>query len=139
LLLALGDSRGRTLRESLRLASPLNLVLALLLPALVILASPLATYLRDRILWAAFEFGKSFPPDFRSYFGSQRSSQLARFFPALVEEIGWRGYLQPRLIRGYGLYRGVFLVGIVWAAFHFSSDFSWSYTTLKILMWLATP
>jgi membrane protease YdiL (CAAX protease family) len=52
---------------------------------------------------------------------------LLLFFPALLEEIIFRGFLQPRFTQRYGLYRGIFLVGIVWSAFHFPSDFSFSH------------
>jgi membrane protease YdiL (CAAX protease family) len=40
------------------------------------------------------------------------------------EEAIFRGLLQTRFIQKYGMYRGMFLVGIVWAAFHFFSGFS---------------
>jgi uncharacterized protein len=53
---------------------------------------------------------------------------------ALVEEIAWRGYLQPRLISRYGLYRGVFPLGIVWGIFHFPSDFNSRMTLTQILI-----
>ena len=49
------------------------------------------------------------------------------FFPALIEEIIFRGFLQPRLAQRYGLFRGIFLVGIIWSAFHFPSDVSFSH------------
>jgi membrane protease YdiL (CAAX protease family) len=52
---------------------------------------------------------------------------LLLFFPALIEETIFRGFLQPRFTQRYGLYRGIFLVGVVWAAFHFPSDFSFSH------------
>ena len=41
---------------------------------------------------------------------------------ALAEEIGWRGYLLPKLIAKFGRFWGIFWVSIVWAAFHFSGD-----------------
>jgi membrane protease YdiL (CAAX protease family) len=47
-------------------------------------------------------------------------------FPPFFEEMNFRGVLQTQFLRRYGVYRGLFLVGIVWAAFHFSSDFSFS-------------
>lgn len=38
---------------------------------------------------------------------------------ALGEEIGWRGYLVPRLARIYGFDRTAVLSGLIWAAWHF--------------------
>src|SRR5207249_11697437 len=37
--------------------------------------------------------------------------------------------LQHRFVQRYGIYRGIFLVGIVWAGFHFVSDVSFSRLT----------
>lgn len=41
----------------------------------------------------------------------------------------FRGLLQRRFVQRYGIYRGIFLVGIVWAAFHFVSDVFFSRLT----------
>ncbi len=48
---------------------------------------------------------------------------LTLVIPAFCEEILFRGLLQKRFIHRYGMYRGVFLACITWAAFHFYSDF----------------
>jgi membrane protease YdiL (CAAX protease family) len=48
---------------------------------------------------------------------------LTLVIPAFCEEILFRGLLQKRFVYRYGMYRGVFLVCISWAAFHFYSDF----------------
>jgi membrane protease YdiL (CAAX protease family) len=83
-------------------------------------------YTFDRFQWALQEFGTVPQPDFRSYFSTPDKWLLLLVFSALFEEIIFRGLLQPRFIQRYGLYRGIFLVGVVWAAFHFVSDFSFS-------------
>jgi len=44
------------------------------------------------------------------------------FFGAFFEEVVFRGLLQTTFIGRYGLYRGIFLTGIIWAAYHFNSD-----------------
>lgn len=37
---------------------------------------------------------------------------------ALGEEVGWRGYMQPRLTARYGVTHGVVLAAAIWAAWH---------------------
>jgi membrane protease YdiL (CAAX protease family) len=38
---------------------------------------------------------------------------------ALGEEIGWRGFLLPRLVRRSGFTRGCFISGCIWAVWHY--------------------
>jgi membrane protease YdiL (CAAX protease family) len=83
-------------------------------------------YLVDRTLWAAHDFGRLDAPQFASYFGVPHAGLFLMVFPAFFEEMIFRGVLQTQFLRWYGVYRGLFLVGIVWAASHFSSDFSFS-------------
>ena len=40
------------------------------------------------------------------------------FVPALGEEYGWRGFLQPALVKRYGLITGLTLTGLVWGLWH---------------------
>ncbi len=42
------------------------------------------------------------------------------FLLAIGEEIGWRGFLQPRLTALFGLKRALILTGVIWAAWHAS-------------------
>ena len=39
-------------------------------------------------------------------------------FPALGEEVGWRGYMMPRLKERFGLLNGRLLGGAVWGVWH---------------------
>ncbi|WP_216382646.1 CPBP family intramembrane glutamic endopeptidase [Arcanobacterium phocae] len=41
-----------------------------------------------------------------------------QFLGALVEEVGWRGFLQPLFVKRFGAIWGASLVGIIWAAWH---------------------
>jgi len=43
---------------------------------------------------------------------------LAGGLLAVGEEIGWRGYLQPRLVARFGPLRGLAILGLVWALWH---------------------
>ncbi len=58
------------------------------------------------------------PPDLRRLAASSAIS-LAILVPlALGEEIGWRGFLQPRFERLFGPRRGIVAVALVWALWH---------------------
>jgi membrane protease YdiL (CAAX protease family) len=123
LCVAMGSSRRETLKQSLPIPPATYLGLGIFLPTVVSTLLPILQYLFDRIHWAAYDFGRLGPPVFSSYFWPlPRWPYFFLILSALVEEIGWRGYLQPRFITRYGLYRGIFLVGIVWAVFHFPLD-----------------
>lgn len=37
---------------------------------------------------------------------------------ALGEEVGWRGYLTPRLVKRFGFTGGSLLTGLIWATWH---------------------
>jgi membrane protease YdiL (CAAX protease family) len=90
-------------------------------PIGVSLIISVGNYVFDRVLWA-HGFGVYWVPEFRTYFDFPDPWLLLLFFGAFFEEIVFRGLLQPRFIHRYGIYRGIFLVAIVWAAFHFFSD-----------------
>jgi membrane protease YdiL (CAAX protease family) len=108
-LLLVGGRWREVLRSSLRLPLPEYFGIALFLPVAIYSISLTFPRVLDRL------HGINSLPLYDSFF--------ALFLLALVEEIAWRGYLQPRFIARFGLYRGIFFVGIVWAAFHFSGDF----------------
>jgi membrane protease YdiL (CAAX protease family) len=132
---AMGPTRRESLKRSLRIPSVLYTGLGILLPTIVWAALPTLQYLFDRIHWAAYDFYRFPPPAFLSYFSPlPRWLYLMMFFSALAEEIAWRGYLQPRFISRYGLYRGIFLVGVVWAVFHFPLDSYWRTGVTDVLI-----
>ncbi len=122
-LLAMGRGRREALRSALRLPSPKYLGIAALIPAALACLRPLVSYLWARNQWGLNDIGRYAPPNAAQYFVLPEAALLWRLLPALVEEIAWRGYLQPRFIRKYGIVRGIFFVGIVWGAFHFAGDF----------------
>jgi membrane protease YdiL (CAAX protease family) len=121
----LGKPGRDAARTSLNLPEPRNALLGLILAFAVSSLIPGTQYLADRAHWAAHDFGKLAPPQFSSYFGVTNAWQpwlLLMAFGAFAEEILFRGLLLPKLLGRYGLYRGIFLTGIVWAAIHFRSD-----------------
>jgi membrane protease YdiL (CAAX protease family) len=128
-LCIMGSEARQTVRSSIRLPTLRWSLLALAFPACIDLLISTGQYAVDRAHWAAHDFGRLEPPQFGSYFGVPDIWFLLLFFAALFEEVIFRGLLQPRFIHRYGLYRGIFLVGIVWAASHLYSDFSFSHFT----------
>ena len=94
-------------------------------------------YLFDRAQWVTHSFGNNFSPAIGTYFDLPDPWLLLAFFPALFEEIVFRGWLQKRFIQRYGVNRGIFLVGIAWAAFHFYSDRHSKQSDLEVLWSLA--
>lgn len=44
---------------------------------------------------------------------------MGPFIWAMLEEIGWRGYLQPKLINVLGFHQGILLTGFIWAVWHY--------------------
>jgi membrane protease YdiL (CAAX protease family) len=83
-------------------------------------------YLIDRAQWAPIQFGNEMPPQPATYFNLPSVWLLSMFFGAFFEELVFRGLLQTIFFRRYGLYRGIFLTNIVWAAYHFNSDASFT-------------
>ncbi len=121
----LGKQGRDAARISLRLPEPRYALLALALAFAVSGLIPGAQYLVDRAHWAAHDFGKFAPPQLSSYFDLNNAWQpwvLLMAFGAFAEEIVFRGLLLPRFLSRYGLHRGIFLTGIVWATIHFRSD-----------------
>jgi membrane protease YdiL (CAAX protease family) len=89
-------------------------------------------YLVTRTNWAIYAFHQTFAPEFASYFDLSRAWDpwlLLLTFGAFAEEFVFRGLLLRKLMFRYGLHRGIFLTGIVWAAYHFRSD---SYSGLSV-------
>ena len=131
--LGIVGKQGRaTARRLIRLPGLRWPLLALGLPIGIDTLISVGQYAFDRTGWAAHGFGTLGPPQLASYFKVPDIwGLLLPFVPAFFEEVIFRGLLQTRFIRRYGMYRGIFLVGIVWAAFHFYSDFSFRHFTYQ--------
>jgi membrane protease YdiL (CAAX protease family) len=128
-LCIMGREGREAVRNSIRLPDLRWPLLALAFPIGIDLFISTGQYILDRVQWAANDFGKFAPPQFGSYFNAPDIWLLLLFFAAFFEEVIFRGLLQTRFIHRYGVFRGIFLVGIVWAAFHFFPDFSFLRST----------
>jgi membrane protease YdiL (CAAX protease family) len=128
-----GRSFRETVRASVRLFQPLYLVISAAVPFGIALIISTGNYLFDRSIWAEHEFGYQAAPLFGGYFTFPNPWLLLMFFAALYEEIVFRGFLLKILDLRYGLYRGMFLTGIIWAAFHFHSDATFNRTEQSML------
>ncbi|PYU68996.1 MAG: hypothetical protein DMG49_14580 [Acidobacteria bacterium] len=124
-----GKEGRQVMWKTIRLPEPTYAGLSLAIPIGIAVLLSTGRYLFDRAQWVAHNFGNMNPPQFGSYFTFPDPWLLLVFFPALFEEMIFRGLLQRRFIERYGIYRGIFLVGIVWAGFHFVSDISFSRLT----------
>jgi membrane protease YdiL (CAAX protease family) len=131
-VLVIGKSGRNTIPAMLRIPRAKYLATAILIPWAIAYVWPFASYLHARMLWTVHGWGKYVPPSPSSFFGLPSVSSVWFFVPALAEEIAWRGYLQPRFIRRYGLFRGIFLVGVVWGAFHYFGDFNSHMTVQEV-------
>jgi membrane protease YdiL (CAAX protease family) len=134
---AAGRDRWTAVRESLRLP-PLRYVgIAALIPMGLASVPSFIRYFLAVQHWAESGIGRYMRPSLGDYFAVPHGYLYWYFAPAVVEEIAWRGYLQPRFVRRYGLVRGIFFVGIVWGAFHFASDFDWRMTAAGVAFQIA--
>lgn len=125
----MGQENRRTVWGSIRRPDGISTVLSLAFPVGTALLISTGHFIVDRQLWVAHGFGKIPEPEIGSYFDIPDLHFLLLFFGAFLEEIIFRGLLQKRFIQKYGMYRGIFFVGMVWAAFHFFSDFSFTRAT----------
>lgn len=129
----MGKENRKFVMGLLRLGNWRNLALGATIPLVITLAIVLGHYLFDRADWAMHWHGNSFPPDLDNYFNLPETWLLTLIFPAFAEEVIFRGVLQKHFIQRYGTWRGIFLVSIVWAAFHFFSDRFGSSTDAVVL------
>lgn len=128
-----GAAGRHAIRRSLRWFDPVYLALSLLIPFGLSALFSVGPYLYDYIYWGAHNYGHFAPPEFWTYFTAPHFSYAWIVFAASMEEVIFRGVIQPELIQRYGMWRGLFLVGIVWSALHFYSDFHARMTDLDIL------
>jgi membrane protease YdiL (CAAX protease family) len=133
---AVGEGRWKELRQFTRSPETKFAVLGVIFPTAIELVPNVVGYVSDRVHWAAFLFGKADPPFFPSYFLVPSPLFLWYLPAAFLEEVIWRGYLQPRFVQRFGLARGIFLLAIAWSAFHFLGDFQRMTEDYQVLLQL---
>jgi len=140
-ILIVGKSGKEKALSSLHLPKVRYAFLGLMLPVLISLMISSLQYGFDRVHWAGSDYGKTPPPQFAGYFSfdsSWRWSLLLMVFAVLAEEIVFRGMLLSSLMKRYGLHRGVFLTGLIWAAFHFHGNTHLRYSMEQALLELVS-
>ena len=133
---ALGKGGRKMIPAMLRIPRAIYLAASVVIPAAIAYVGPVASYIHPRILWTPDGWGILVPPSPSSFLGFPAASSGAYLLYPLVEEIAWRGYLQPRFVRRYGIVRGIFLVGVVWGTFHYLWDFNSSMTVRDVCIGL---
>jgi membrane protease YdiL (CAAX protease family) len=132
-----GKEAWTALRRAVRLPRPESFLLAIAFPLVTIFLGSLSYYLFERARWALETSEKSSPSQFAAYFGFPAAGiMLSLIFPAFLEEVIFRGLLQPRFIRRYGILRGIFLLCVIFAVWHFGSDFSPQFSDGLVLVQL---
>ncbi len=123
---AVGANAWTEFKQFMRIPKFRLVILGVALPFVVGQVPKFVQFLSDWVSWTRSEPGTSSRPHFASYFRFWffPTILLSLLIYAAFEEIVWRGYLQPRFIRRYGILRGIFLTGLVWSAFHFLHDFT---------------
>lgn len=124
-LFILGKQGREAAVKSLRLPEPRHAFFGLLAPAVLFGLVPLGKWTIDRILWAQHDIRLFGPPQLSTYFNPDQGWQpwlLLLIAGAFAEEVIFRGVLLGRLIKRYGLQRGIFFTGVAWAMIHFRSD-----------------
>jgi membrane protease YdiL (CAAX protease family) len=130
LLWIMGKENRQVIWSMTRLPEPRHAALGLSLPIGIASLISTAQYLLVRAQWAAHGFGSEVPPTLGSFFNLPDPWLYLLIFSAFFEEMIFRCLLLRRFVQRYGIHRGIILVGIVWAAFHFHSDVSFSRATI---------
>jgi membrane protease YdiL (CAAX protease family) len=135
--LLMGTENRKPIRPLLRFTRPTFLLVGIALPVIVTALVPAVSYLNDRAHWAAHDFGRYAPPQLASYFALPSWWVLYGVLGVMVEEVTFRGVLQKYFVSRYGMWRGLFLVGIAWSAFHFFGDRYSSGSELQVVVGLS--
>jgi membrane protease YdiL (CAAX protease family) len=120
----IGKGAWHAVRHSVRLPEIDEFAFAVAFPVGIAALIYVGEFFFDLTRWVVHQSHSVSAPWIGSYFSLPRVGLLVLLFHALGEEIIFRGLLQPRFIRRYGLFRGLVLLSIVFAAAHISAEFS---------------
>ena len=116
LIVAFAYDRGRGVKELL------GRLFVLRFPAawwLVALALPLVPQWSGVYLWSA-AFGEPLHfPSFTQWLGSFLTLALINGSFSVGEELGWRGFMLPRMLARHGWVYAALLTGLLWSVWHF--------------------
>jgi membrane protease YdiL (CAAX protease family) len=129
-----GNRIRQTVVDFLRLPSLWFLALGFIVPLVASGLIPLGEYALDRAHWASFNFGKTEPPQFVSYFRITSPWSFLMAVSSFAEEFVVRGMLQPIFVKRFGVFRGIFFVGLIWGVEHFRTD-SYSFSSTPRVIW----
>jgi membrane protease YdiL (CAAX protease family) len=130
----IGRNAWDDFRRSLSWPPVGSFILAILFPLGIAVLLSGGQFLVAMLHWIAYRSVGQSIPEMSRYAMVPSAGLLIFLLPALCEEIIFRGILQPHFVRRYGALRGVFLVGVVFAAAHFSEDFSVWYTDGMVIL-----
>lgn len=114
----MGKERWKTFAELLTPRRWRILAVALVIPVLIHWIPKIVFLLAARIQWATYAHKIEFAPAMRDYLEPGRWQWDLLRFPAaaLLSELAWRGYALRRFVAGFGVHRGIVLLGIFWGA-----------------------
>jgi len=114
--------REGNIRPLFRLGAPKFLLISVVVPLLAYAGPRVALYVAAEVRHYFNPVESPGPPSFLELFGLPPVWAVFYLLPALLEEVGWRGYLQQRVVSEFGLRRGLFLVRIAWAVWHLPGE-----------------
>src|SRR6266478_385205 len=116
---AMGPERRDFLRRALRIPPRIETGLAVFFAIAGFALPQVCAFAIGRIRAVSFWENYLLPPGSFLGFPAMRVEFLLFLALPLLAEIAWRGYLQSQLVARYGVFRGLFLVGIVWGIAHY--------------------
>jgi membrane protease YdiL (CAAX protease family) len=86
---------------------------------LVALLLPIVPQWIGLFTWSHFTGASLILPGFGDYFASWLQIALIGALYFVTEELGWRGFLLPRVLAGFRWQTAALVVGVIWAVWHY--------------------
>jgi membrane protease YdiL (CAAX protease family) len=120
----IGLGTWQAVRCSVRLPRFDGFALAIVFPVGIAALISVAEFLYDLLRYTVHQSHNVGLPWIGSYFTLPKITMLLLLLSSFGEEVIFRGVLQPRFIRRYGLFGGLVLLSVVFAASHIDVDLS---------------